>query len=104
MIDLSLNSISSLTDVVYGPLVEMAIVEQSKFYLAGNPLTCDCSIAWLAKNATLLAPVVGAKCDGDGILISEVNWKEMRKCPPPRQWYSPLKVRAELEGTELEEQ
>lgn len=103
LIDLSMNSVSSLSDVIYGPLIEMAIIEQSKLYLGGNPLTCDCGLAWLAKNATLLASVVGARCDGDGIHIAEVNWDQFRKCPAPRQWYSPINKATAEESSDQEE-
>ena len=85
LIDLGLNSLNSLTDLVFGPLIEMAILEQSKLYLAGNPLNCDCSIAWLVRNASLLAPVVGARCDGDGISIGDVNWDQFKKCRPTKR-------------------
>ena len=97
LIDLSLNSIGSLTDSTYGPLIDKALSEGSKLYLAGNPIQCDCSLAWLAKNGRLLSAVVGAKCDGDGLAIADVSFEEFRKCPPPRKWKSPLdNVLAEL--------
>ena len=99
LIDLSLNNIGTLTDVVYGPIIESALLEGSKFYLAGNPIQCDCSLAWLAKNGRLLAAVVGAKCDGEsaGMTIGDLNLSEFAKCPPPKPWYSPLdKAMAEL--------
>lgn len=103
LIDLGMNSLNSLTDLVFGPLIEMAILEQSKLYLAGNPLNCDCSIAWLVRNASLLAPVVGARCDGDGISIGDVNWDQFKKCRPPRPWYSPInKARAERDNQDQE--
>lgn len=98
LVDLSLNNVGTLTDVVYGPLIESALLEGSKIYLAGNPIQCDCSLAWLAKNGRLLAAVVGGKCDGEGgMAIGDVNIHEFAKCPPPKPWYSPLdKAMADL--------
>lgn len=89
---MSLNNIAQLTDVVYGPLIELALLEGSKIYLAGNPIQCDCTLAWLIKNSRMLSTVVGARCDGDknGITLAELNLEEFRKCPPPKAWYSPL--------------
>lgn len=89
LIDLSLNKISTLTDNVYGPLVEVAFSEGSKLYLAGNPIQCDCSISWLTKNTRLLSTVIGAKCDGDGSGIGDLGSDEFRKCPPSRPWKTP---------------
>ncbi len=41
--------------------------------------------------------MVGAKCEGDGLAIADVNPDEFRKCPPPRPWKSPSdNVLAEL--------
>lgn len=97
LVDLSLNNIGSLTDRVYGPLIDSAILEGSKFYVAGNPIICDCSLSWLVKNARLLSIVVGARCDGDGTPIADLNLDDFRKCPAPRPWKSPLdKALAEL--------
>jgi hypothetical protein len=97
LIDLSLNNIASLTDNIYGPIIDSAILEGSKFYVAGNPIACDCSLAWLVKNARLLSIVVGARCDGDGSPIADLGLDDFRKCPPPRPWKSQLdKTLAEL--------
>lgn len=101
LIDLSLNNISVLTDTVYGPLIESSILEGSKIYLTGNAIQCDCSIAWLVKNPRLLAAVVGARCDGDGLHLADLGLDEFRKCPPPKPWYSPLD-RALAELAEIE--
>lgn len=84
-----MNSINSLTDVVFGPLVESALIEGSKIYMAGNPIQCDCSLSWVAKNPRFLYTVNGAKCDGGGLAIADVSFEEFRKCPPHQPWKSP---------------
>jgi len=84
------NNIDTLTDTVYGPLAEVALLEGSKIYLGENPIKCDCSIVWLVKNVTLASTIVGAKCDGDGIPILNFKVNDLTNCPPPKTWISPV--------------
>ena len=47
-------------------------------------------MAWLVRNLTLLNVVEGAKCEGDGVNIIDLNPNEFRQCPKGQAWISPL--------------
>jgi len=81
LVELHGNNVGTLTDTVYGPLAEVALLEGSKIYLGENSVNCDCSIGWLANNVTLLSTIVGAKCNGNGIPISDIKFNDLRNCP-----------------------
>lgn len=65
-----------------------------------NPLSCDCDLSWLIRNATLLSVVDGVRCDGDGVAIKNVNLTEFHHCATVNAvWPSPLtRIGSEVEA------
>lgn len=73
-LQLSYNSLTELPEDTWKPLLEDNVM----LYIAGNPFTCGCEIAWLILNQTLLGRIHDQATCYDGQAFIELNpvWYE----------------------------
>ncbi|CAG0879268.1 unnamed protein product [Darwinula stevensoni] len=64
LLDLSNNNIRHLAEGTFLPIVRNLTKGNGELRLYGNPVECDCTIAWLVLSETLLRTVTGTCTDG----------------------------------------
>ncbi|XP_047488883.1 oplophorus-luciferin 2-monooxygenase non-catalytic subunit-like [Penaeus chinensis] len=63
------NALTSLEEDVFRPLFN----EVHLIYLAGNPLSCSCDIAWLVQKPSLMARVADDAACSNGQLLADLD-------------------------------
>ncbi|CAG0893882.1 unnamed protein product [Darwinula stevensoni] len=58
------NEIRELTEVLFRPMLDVLSVDTGHMDIVGNPVKCDCSIAWVVLNPSFLGSVFGVCTDG----------------------------------------
>ncbi|XP_063602853.1 oplophorus-luciferin 2-monooxygenase non-catalytic subunit-like [Penaeus indicus] len=63
------NSLTVLDEAVFRPLLE----DEVSLFLVGNPLSCECDIAWLVTTPDFMARIADDAACFNGQLLSDLD-------------------------------